>query len=93
MPFARRPIELDGAVLVVDGTAAVTDAVVLFDVDSDGFGIDASFFDERVHLSDADSSSADVGLVHQIMGDASRVPFGHITSNWLLSQKNSPLNP
>lgn len=40
----------------------------------DRFRIDVTFFDERVHLPDADASSGYTGFVDQLAGDTTRFP-------------------
>lgn len=44
---------------------------------SDRFGIGIPFLDERVHLPDADASSSDVRLVHEIMNDTTGLLLDH----------------
>jgi hypothetical protein len=44
---------------------------------SDGFGINTALFDKSVHLPDTDAMSRDMGLTHEIMSDATTLPFGH----------------
>jgi hypothetical protein len=56
---------------------------------SDGFGGFPTFFDEGVHLTDADSAAPNMGLAHQFVCDPPRLSLRHTYTLLLLPQKHT----
>ena len=53
------------------------------------FGVFTAFFDEGVHLTDADSPATDMGLAQEIVCDPSGFSLGHTYTSLLLPQKHT----
>ncbi len=53
------------------------------------FGAFTAFFDEGVHLADADSTASNMGLAHQLVCDPPGFSLGHIYTLLLLPQKHT----